>query len=231
MPIRAPSPSAEPAALENVESKADEVKEQILNVAALSFMKRGYAATSIDTIASQLDATKGLIYYYFKSKGDLYLEIHLQAMEMSLKTIRPIALGPESAACRLRQMAVVHAKLLMDNFAIHKVSLEGVSAHLSGSTTPEQRRTLKALIRMRDEYEQLYVDVLRQGVTAREFQDRDASLSVKFLLGAVNWMTIWFKPERSRGKKANDRIANEAADFIINALRQPDTAILRNNLA
>ena len=214
------------AVVGNVDSKTDEVKRQILDVAARAFMKRGYAATSIDAIASHMEATKGLIYYYFKSKGDLYLDIHLQAMEVSLNAVRPIALGPESAADRLRRMVFVHVKLLMDNFAMHKVSLEGVSAHLSGSTTPEQRRTLKSLIRMRDEYEQLYVDVFRQGVTFGEFPDRDVSLFVKFLLGAVNWLTVWFKPERSRGKKSNERIANEAAEFVLNASGRVDTVML-----
>jgi AcrR family transcriptional regulator len=198
--------------------KGDEVRQQIIDAAALAFMKRGYAATSIDTVAEHIGATKGLVYYYFKSKGDLYLTIHLRAMELSLSAVRPIAIGPCTPSERLGKMIYTHTQLLMNNFAMHKVSLEGVTAHLRGSTTPEQRRTLSTLIKMRDEYEQFYVEVLKEGAKTGEFREIDTSLTVKLLLGTVNWMTIWFRPARSRGKKANDRIAAEAVEFVVSAV-------------
>lgn len=200
----------------------DEVRKQIIDAAAKAFMSRGYAATSIDTIADLVQATKGLIYYYFKSKGDLYLAIHLQAMELSLGTIVPIASGGGSAVERLRKMIAVHVHLLMDNFAMHKVSLEGVSAHLSGSTTPAQRETLSKLIEMRDSYENLYTKILQEGIETGEFRKVDAKITVKLLLGSVNWMTIWFRPEGGSKRLDNDYIAAEATEFALNGVRKVD---------
>ena len=205
---------------EKSDQKVDEVRKQIIDAAARAFMSRGYAATSIDTIADLIQATKGLIYYYFKSKGDLYLAIHLQAMELSLSTVAPIARGSESPSARLRKMIIAHVHLLMENFAMHKVSLEGVSAHLSGSTTPAQRETLSKLIEMRDTYENLYTDVLREGIETGDFRSIDAKITVKLLLGSVNWMTIWFRPERGGGRHGNDRMADEATAFALNGVRR-----------
>lgn len=198
--------------------KTDEIRQQIIDAAAKAFMTRGYAATSIDAIAELVHATKGLVYYYFKSKGDLYLAIHLQAMESSLSTLTPIAREPTSPSVRMKKMIAVHARLLMNNFAMHKVSLEGVNAHLSGSTTPAQRVTLFYLISKRDEYENLYLEVLHEGMATGEFRQMDARITAKFLLGSVNWMTIWFRPQVEDGKSGNDHIANEAADFALGAI-------------
>ncbi|WP_419826247.1 TetR/AcrR family transcriptional regulator [Sphingomonas sp.] len=182
-------------------------------------MSRGYAATSIDSVAELIQATKGLIYYYFKSKSDLYLAIHLQAMDMSLNSVVPVVNGPGTPSERLRQMINIHAHLLMDNFAMHKVSLEGVSAHLSGSTTPTQRQVLADLIKMRDTYESLYKNILQEGIETGEFRKLDPKIGAKLLLGMVNWMTIWFRPEGGSGTRGIDQIASEAADFAMSGVR------------
>ena len=198
--------------------KADEIRQQIIDAAAKAFMTRGYAATSIDAIAELVHATKGLVYYYFKSKGDLYLAIHLQAMENSLSTLTPIARETTRPSDRIRKMVAVHARLLMDNFAMHKVSLEGVNAHLSGSTTPAQRDTLFYLVSRRDEYEKLYLEVLREGMETGEFRQMDPRITAKLLLGSVNWMTIWFRPKADDVESSNDHIAEEAVDFALGGI-------------
>ena len=215
-----PASKARPSRLKGEESdaKANEVRGQILDAAARAFVDRGYAATSIDTIAELMQATKGLIYYYFKSKGDLYLAIHLQAMELSLSTIRPVVDSADPPSIRLRKMIATHCDQLISNFAMHKVSLEGVNAHMSGSTTPVQRQTLNALIKMRREYEQLYVDVIDEGVKSGEFRFLDTKIAVKLLLGSVNWMTIWFRPERSLSMETNVHIIDEAVELAMHAV-------------
>ncbi|WP_275629997.1 TetR/AcrR family transcriptional regulator [Pseudomonas sp. 273] len=41
----------------------------ILDAAAEAFSRIGYEATSIDYVADQIQATKGSVYYYYRSKG------------------------------------------------------------------------------------------------------------------------------------------------------------------
>lgn len=50
-------------------------KEKILEAALLCFNERGYHETSIDTIALKGRISKGGIYYYFRSKEELFLEL------------------------------------------------------------------------------------------------------------------------------------------------------------
>jgi AcrR family transcriptional regulator len=50
-------------------------KEKILRVAEKLFAEKGYNGTSIDKIAKTAGVNKGLIYYHFKDKKDIFVSI------------------------------------------------------------------------------------------------------------------------------------------------------------
>jgi AcrR family transcriptional regulator len=53
-------------------------RERILDIALELFTERGYDKTSIRDIAERLGTTKAALYYHFKSKADILLELHLR---------------------------------------------------------------------------------------------------------------------------------------------------------
>ena len=53
--------------------------EQVLAAALGLFVTRGYGATSIDDIARQAGLTKGAVYFYFKGKSALLLDLLAQS--------------------------------------------------------------------------------------------------------------------------------------------------------
>ncbi len=53
--------------------------EQVLESALAAFVSKGYNATSIDDIARQAGLTKGAVYFYFKGKSALLLELIAQS--------------------------------------------------------------------------------------------------------------------------------------------------------
>ena len=91
---------ASPAAPSKEEGRAE-----ILDAAAVAFMKKGFAATSINTVADALGCTKGRIYYQFESKSDLFFAVHREAMAMNLDAVLgivrsagwPVVRGPASS--------------------------------------------------------------------------------------------------------------------------------------
>src|SRR5690606_19409842 len=82
------------------------IQPKLLDAAAKAFTTYGFAAASIDVIASQIGATKGSVYYYYRSKTDLFFAVHKRAMVMNLKALVPFAfnktLNPRE---RLERMA------------------------------------------------------------------------------------------------------------------------------
>jgi AcrR family transcriptional regulator len=206
------------AANDLTETAVDQAREEILLAAAAAFMEIGYAATSIDTVADFLGATKGRIYYYYKTKADLFFDVYRMAMELNIRTIRKVATQDVSARERLYQMVIEHANLVMDHFALQRVSVQGIEMHLRGSTTPSQRKMLSNLVDMRDEYERYFINVLSDGVEAKEFRNLVPSRVVKPLLGALNWMTIWYKPSSAETAKSKRKIAEDHAEFVIQSV-------------
>lgn len=62
-------------------------RERILEVAAALFAERGYAATSVRDIAAELGIANPSLYYHFKSKSDLLIELlkePLQRVELAI---------------------------------------------------------------------------------------------------------------------------------------------------
>lgn len=64
----------------------DGTRDKILNVAIQEFAKYGLSGARIDAIAAESGANKGMIYYYFGGKDDLYVA----ALEESYRRFRQI---------------------------------------------------------------------------------------------------------------------------------------------
>ncbi len=60
-----------------MQTKKEDIRKNILDVARKSFLEKGYAKTSMRTIAQKADVTLSNIYNYFKNKDEI-LEVILQ---------------------------------------------------------------------------------------------------------------------------------------------------------
>jgi len=167
----------------------------ILDAAAYMFTTNGFAAASVDLIANKIGVTKGSVYYYYRSKADLFFAVHKRAMVMNLREMTAIvkdaALKPKE---KLHAMAYRHAMLMMNHLDYQRVTVQGVALHQSGSTTPAERDALSEVMAMRDAYENLFVDVLKAGVAKKVFENMDCALAARSILGSLNWITVWFRP-------------------------------------
>lgn len=173
-----------------------EARQEILKAAAEVFMEYGFSATSIDAVALRMGATKGRIYHYYRSKADLYFDIQIAAVEKLLAEIEPIARGEGSPAQRLRAMALRHTTMLMEDLPMQKVAVSGLERELLGGAPGRDAKTLHTIVQMRDRYEQIFAEVIDQGIRAGEFHDVPARMATKPFFGALNWLTIWYVPRR-----------------------------------
>jgi len=192
------------------------VQLKLLDAAAKAFTTYGFTAASIDVIASQIGVTKGSVYYYYRSKTDLFFGVHKRAMVMNLKNqvpiVKDVGINPQE---KLYKMAYRHAKLMMDSLYYQRVTVQGVELHQSVSTTPMQRESLDEVIAMRDIYEQLFTQVIDQGIKEGSFSQVDASLATKGILGALNWITVWYRPRETEAPDFKDRVASQLASQVV----------------
>jgi len=206
--------------------KADS-RAEILRAAAELFMQFGYAATSIDAVAESLGATKGLIYHYYRSKADLFFDIQIAAMTRLMECIEPIALGKQTAVERLAAMALQHTQILLTDLPMQKVAVQGLERHLLGG---EAAKRLRSVIRMRDDYEALFVEVIDQCIRDGMAVDLPPKLLTKPFFGAMNWATVWYTQRRLQGPEAVDGIARVLAGCAVRSVlvdpQHPDVQCL-----
>lgn len=196
-------------------------RAEILEAAAASFMEYGFSGATIDDVADRIGATKGRVYHYYRSKIDLFLDVHLMAMTLMLDAVRPVAEGPGTPAERLHAMARHHALALMEHFPFQKVSIQGLERPLISSRAARPNAMIEKVVEMRNAYEALFARVLEEGIAAGAFVDGSPRLLTKPLLGSLNWLTLWYRPELSEDGESRERIAGTLADFALRGVSRP----------
>jgi len=191
-------------------------RPEILRAAAELFMRFGYAATSIDAVAESLGATKGHIYHYYRSKAELYFDIQTTAMNRLVQEVEPIARTAQPAVERLSAMALRHTQVLLTELPMQKVAVQGLERHLLSG--PNAMRQLRAIVKLRDGYEELFAEVIDQGIRDGRIVDLPPKLLTKPFFGAMNWATVWYSERRLQGADAVDEIAHVLAGCAVRSL-------------
>ncbi|EHI12157.1 TetR/AcrR family transcriptional regulator [Mycolicibacterium thermoresistibile] len=192
-------------------------RNEVLRAAAEAFTTRGYAATSIDDIADRLHATKGRVYHYFRTKGDIFIGIHKRALEISFDSIRDASDSDAPASEKLHRMARAHALMMLNEPTFLRLAGQHAEMNLaSEGRTP--REDVDEIRTLRREYEARFERVIARGIESGEFKATDSYLMAKAVLGTLNWMSRWYHPG---GDTDEDRfrIATSIADFVVSGLR------------
>jgi AcrR family transcriptional regulator len=198
---------------------AEDGRDAIVIAAADSFMEAGFDATSIDAVAERLGATKGRVYHYFRSKADLFFEVHRRGMTVNLSTIEPLATEPGEPLQKLARMCRAHIANMMDHLNLQRVVMQGVEMHLAGSTTPAQREKLRLLMQERERYEILFRDVLLEGRAIGAFNFSNPSFASKAVLAILNNPVIWYRRRQGESSKARREIIEEFTGFALASVR------------
>ncbi|PRA51927.1 TetR/AcrR family transcriptional regulator [Brucella pituitosa] len=192
----------------------------ILETAAQCFMEQGFSTTSIDDVARRMGSTKGRIYHYYSSKTDLFFDVHREGMDRLFKAVEPVMTMNGSGLHRLEEMLMAHALAMMTNVAFEAVVVQGVHMHKLAATTPDQRRTLNDLISIRRRFEDLFKQIIRDGIDDGSIREVDVSIAAKAVLGAINWLSIWYQPRSAETESDKIALAKEIVNIQINGLRR-----------
>ncbi|GAA5039892.1 AcrR family transcriptional regulator [Thermocatellispora tengchongensis] len=195
-----------------------EVRWRILDAAAEAFMRSGFANATVDDIARDVGATKGLVYYHFRSKFDILLAVYEEGMRRVREQVEPHAQGPGAGRDRLAAMSVAHELNLMENPAYHHVIHQAVRGEVSTALKERQREALLALNRLRREYELMFRRVVQEGIDDGSLRPVEASLAARILLGNLNAVDMWYR--KTEGQPADElrALAHRIVDLLIGGL-------------
>ncbi len=199
-------------------------RKEIILAAADVLHRNGYEATTMKDIAAEVNLTAASLYHHFRNKDALLLAVLEGGIDLVFELIEPIAADEtKSFADRLTDMIKVHVYMVTQNTAVGAAmvfeirSLLGMSG-LNGGTRKIreelQSRRDEFFVR-RDDFEKIYRDVLQAGIAAGEFRQVDIPIFVKAMLGANNWVAVWY---REGGRLDGEEIASRIANTFIESL-------------
>lgn len=203
-------------------------REDIIRAAADVLQRNGYEATTMKDIAGAVKLTAASLYHHFRNKDALLLAVLEAGLEQVIGQIEPIVASKLASDEKLRQMICMHVVSVTEYTAVGAAmvfeirSLMGVKSPLSNASLEDkkaykdfiERRT--AFFERRDEFENLFRQVIREGMESGAFRAVDVGIFTKTMLGAHNWIGVWYKP---MGRLSGTEIAEMMADSFLRALK------------
>ncbi len=182
-------------------------RDDILDAAAQVFRKKGFHGASMADIAESVNLQKASLYHHVSSKQEILLALLDRGIDMLTERIAPLATQPAPAEAKLRQMICAYLQLLAEH-----ADLASVLLFEHRSLEPKQHTRH---IPNRDRFEALWRDVILEGVKSKKFVCPNPGLTVRALLGTLNWTLTWYRPN---GELTIEEIADQIADLLFKGL-------------
>lgn len=98
----------------------NDVKDLIVSAATIYFSKYGFHKTTMDEIARHIHKAKGVLYYYFRSKEELFNEVLKRELNVVMQELGNISDSPEDSLTILKKYILVRLKLLNNAVNYHE---------------------------------------------------------------------------------------------------------------
>lgn len=184
-------------------------KDTITDVAVELFHQKGYFATSVSEIAGRCGIQKASIYHHFPSKENILFQIHKATLEDLTGYLRGNLDGLAEVEARMRAAVRSHVR-----FHLTRQKETFIANSELRGLTPEHYREI---VKQRDEYEQIFQQIIREGCRAGTFAKGDVKILSYAILTLCNAGAIWFDP---KGRLSVDTIAGIYEMFVLRGLKR-----------
>jgi AcrR family transcriptional regulator len=191
-------------------ARSAERRATVIRAAARVFSTKGYHAATMDDISQQMGVSKGVLYYQFRSKEDVFTEIMVTATSEALRLLNQAIGGGGSAVDRLRNGIRGQIAFNLDDTTPGYDSIL-VSGNL-GFISASSREAIRTLQR---DFQHAVVDLIREGQADGVFDVRDASVAAMNILTAANGVPHWFVAGRSLSA---DEVADEVSEQLVRGI-------------
>ncbi len=182
-------------------------RDEILVAAAQIFSEKGFHATSMQDIAQAVNLQKASLYYHVSSKQEILVDVLDRALDLLIQNMQDVMQLSLPTDQMLRQAMRVYLTTTLEHRELTSVLLleyRSLEPDLHARHIPR-----------RDRFERLWRDLIQRGADDGLFQCADPAMTVRALLGVMNWSIIWY---RSEGPLKPQDIADQFADLFLAGL-------------
>lgn len=185
-------------------------RDEILIAAAQVFRQKGFHGASMSDIAEAVNLQKASLYHHVSSKQEILLELLDRALQMLSEGMLAVMAQDAPADQKLRLAMRSYLHVMTDNLDVTAVLL---MEHRSLNDELKTRH-----IPIRDNFENMWRDLIQDGNEAGIFNCPDVPMTVRGLLGVLNWTITWYRPE---GSLSPEQIADHFAGMFLEGIRSP----------
>ena len=189
------------------ERKVAKKKEDILRSASLVISRNGYQNATMEDIAAELLMTKGALYYYFKNKEEILYSCHDLILSAAMEQVEAIYQEELSSMDKMKKAIKTHLDIAIREKEVFNLIVK-----------PEQlfsEENIEEIIEKRDQYARIFDRIIAEGVKRGEFTVSDKKMARMIILGATNWVQVWYSPE---GKFKKEKIEDIYAEYFLKML-------------
>jgi TetR/AcrR family transcriptional regulator len=197
--------TASPTVSAHVRAKRDRRRKEILHAALRAFREKGYHGTTLDDIAERFGVRKTALYHYFPDKEAILYACHQE----SLAELDRIVAGSRAYDTAIERLAYV----IREHVRVMTETLEGSPLAFEVTSLSAERQ--RDVIAGRDRYERALRRIIAQGVADHEFRQLNPKIAVFAILGSINWIARWYRPE---GALQAEELGREFAEHLVGGL-------------
>ncbi len=192
---------------------SDKRKAEIVEAAARVFSKKGFGGARMDDIVQETGLSKGLLYWYFKSKDALIVALLERLMRPELNRVRTLA----DAGGPARERLVAFAESMVKDIALMErlmpITFEFYSVAFRN----------KVMKKAFQEFFRIFIDgiqrVIEQGITAGEFRAVDSRRIALAIMASMEGNLLLWVFDRSMADLAQLRLST---DLILRGIERGD---------
>lgn len=186
-------------------------RAEILQAALRCFAERGYHETTVDDVAASSGLSKGAIYWHFKGKREIFLELFDQYMGQ-LAADAAAAAGAASPDEALRRIGQAFVQAEPQGRALWEAALE----YLAHATRDPELRARSAQIYGR--YREIVERQIRRGIDEGSYQPVDAGSVAAGLIAALDGLLV---QQLMIQEVDVERAWSETLEVLLRGLRRP----------
>ena len=187
-------------------------KDQILKAARKAFAEKGFQNATMNDIAEKAEFGKATLYFYFKGKEQIFLEIIKSSVEYLGRLIDELIVEDKDATSRLTDIVKAHLNYKDKNRDLFKILFSE-----SHKLYSDEKENIKSRIKeSRQGVIRSTAQIIEDGVKSGEFRDVDPDASAYMFQGMIN--SVMFRWMREKRKEPMQDQASLIIDQFINGI-------------
>lgn len=202
-------------------TKEEIIREEVITAAQRLFQRYGFAKTTMEDIAKAMGRGKSTLYYYYKSKDDIFKDVILNEANEVMNAVMEACGQAETAQGKLFNYISTLLNTIRTKVSLYDVLKKEFMEE--GSACMHQPSLNDALRGIDEKQKKLLKSILLLGVQSKEFSERirdDIDLIAEVMYVSLGGFILNFaiSPDRKLLYLNEDNLKEDKMRAIINIL-------------